>query len=62
MRRINAVTANGESAAGRQLRYIARVFTESGILYLSITVALLVSWFTTNNIAIQTLSMIVSYL
>ncbi|KAJ3563081.1 hypothetical protein NP233_g9171 [Leucocoprinus birnbaumii] len=57
-RRINTIATKGESPTGRQLRYIARVFAESGILYLSITVALLAAWFTPNNIAIQILSLI----
>ncbi|KAF5352617.1 hypothetical protein D9756_006192 [Leucocoprinus leucothites] len=58
MRRINAMAKSGESAIAWQLRYIARIFAESGVLYLSITVAQLAAWFTPNNIAIQILSLI----
>ncbi|KAF5352620.1 hypothetical protein D9756_006196 [Leucocoprinus leucothites] len=58
MRRINAVARKSESATARQFRYIARIFAESGVLCLSITVAQLIAWFTPNNIAIQVLCLI----
>ncbi|KAF5352619.1 hypothetical protein D9756_006195 [Leucocoprinus leucothites] len=58
MRRINAVAREGESPTASHFRYIAWIFAESGVLYLSITVAQLAAWFTPNNIAIEIITTI----
>ncbi|KAF9446495.1 hypothetical protein P691DRAFT_776811 [Macrolepiota fuliginosa MF-IS2] len=54
--RISTICDTGTSA--RQFRFIMRILAESGFLYLSITIAHLVTWFTSDNVAIQILSMI----
>ncbi len=54
-----ATKCDRATSAG-QFRFIMRILAESGFLYLSITIAHLVTWFTKDNVAIQVLSMIVS--
>lgn len=61
IRRIYQVATKCDRAtSARQFRFIVRILAESGILYLSITIAHLVAWFTEDNVAIQIFSMIVS--
>lgn len=61
IRRIYQVATKCDTATStRQFRFIIRILAESGLLYLSITTAHFVAWFTTNDVAVQVLSMIVS--
>lgn len=61
IRRIYQVATKCDTAtSARQFRFVVRILAESGILYLSITIAHLVAWFTEDNVAIQIFSMIVS--
>lgn len=50
----------GDIKPYRSLRFVGRVFTESGLLYLTITVIHLVAWFTPSAYAISVISNIVS--
>ncbi|KXN92329.1 hypothetical protein AN958_08560 [Leucoagaricus sp. SymC.cos] len=54
LRRINqAVNETGPSFASRQFRFIARSIVESGFIYMSISLAHFIVWFTYDNLAVR---------
>lgn len=42
----------GDETSTTEFKFVIRVLAESGVLYLSVTIAHFVVWFTTNDVAI----------
>lgn len=61
-RMYRASRSSGASAAAKQFRFIARSIAESGFIYMSISLAHFVVWFTYDNFSIQIISVLVSIL
>lgn len=61
VRRIHGVSrGSSTTAVAKQFRFVARGIAESGFLYSSISLAHFAVWFTSNNFAIQMVSLLVS--